>query len=99
MGRVPGLKRVAVLGMLYVEEVDMGLFSVGVLEVTRLEELEREIRKLNRAELGDLREWFRKYDSDEWDRQIEEDVIRGGKLDKFGRKALDAHRAGETKEL
>lgn len=66
--------------------------------MTRLEELEREIRELNRVELGDLREWFLKYDSDEWDRQIEED-IRGGKPDELARKALDAHKAGETKEL
>lgn len=69
-----------------------------VCKMTRLEELEREIRKLNRAELAGLRDWFRKYDSDEWDRQIEEDV-RGGRLDELARKALAAHKAGETKEL
>ena len=66
--------------------------------MTRLEELEQEIRKLTRAELADLREWFREYDSDEWDRQIEEDA-RGGNLDKLARKALAAHKAGKTREF
>ena len=66
-----------------------------VRKMTRLEELEQEIRKLNRANLADLWERLRKYDSDEWDRQIEEDA-RGGKLVELVRKALAAHGAGKT---
>lgn len=66
--------------------------------MTRLEKLEREIQKLGREELATLRYWFRKYDSDEWDRQIEEDV-RGGRLDRLAEEALAAHKAGGTKEL
>jgi hypothetical protein len=47
--------------------------------MTRLEKLESEIQKLGRGEFATLRDWFRKYDADEWDRQIEQDVRGGGK--------------------
>ena len=66
--------------------------------MTKVEKIEQDIRKLNRDELLAFRKWFREYDSDEWDRQIEEDV-RAGKLDKLAEQALAEHRAGKTKEL
>lgn len=66
--------------------------------MTRMEKLEREIQKLSPQELADLRDWFRKYDAEAWDRQIEEDV-RGGRLDGLAEEALAAHKAGRTKEL
>jgi hypothetical protein len=66
--------------------------------MTRMEKLEREIQKLSPEELADLRDWFRKYDAEAWDRQIEEDV-RGGRLDGLAEQALAAHKAGRTKEL
>ncbi len=66
--------------------------------MTKLEKLEREIQKLDRAELVTLRDWFRKYDAEEWDRQIEEDV-RAGKLDKLADEALADHKAGRTRAL
>ena len=65
--------------------------------MTRMEKLEREIQKLSPEELADLRDWFRKYDAEAWDRQIEEDV-RGGRLDGLAEQALAAHKAGRTKE-
>ena len=66
--------------------------------MTKVEELEREIERLGPSELASLREWFLKYDSDEWDRQIEKDA-EAGKLDKLAEEALAEHRAGETREL
>ena len=66
--------------------------------MTRMEKLEREIQKLSPQELADLRDWFRKYDAEAWDRQIEEDVRRG-RLDGLAEEALAAHKAGGTKEL
>lgn len=66
--------------------------------MTRLEKLEHEIQELSPEELANLRDWFRKYDADAWDRQIEEDV-RGGRLDRLAEEALAAHEAGRTKEL
>ena len=66
--------------------------------MSKVENIEREIQKLTPSELEAFRRWFREYDSDEWDRQIEEDV-RAGKLDKLADEALAAHRAGKSKEL
>ncbi|MGH7826752.1 MAG: hypothetical protein ACREQ7_16460 [Candidatus Binatia bacterium] len=66
--------------------------------MTKIEQIEQDVRKLDRDELAAFRRWFREYDSQEWDRQIEEDV-RAGKLDKLAEEALAAHRAGKSKEL
>jgi len=66
--------------------------------MTKVRKLEREIRQLDRAELLALRNWFRKYDAEEWDRQIEADV-RAGKLDKLAEAALADHKAGRTRPL
>lgn len=66
--------------------------------MTKTEKLEVEVKKLNRNELAAFRRWFMQYDSDEWDRQIEED-IRTGKLDGLAKEALGAYKAGKTKEL
>jgi len=66
--------------------------------MTRLEKLEREIQRLGPDEIAILRDWFRKYDAEAWDRQIEEDA-RVGKLDRFAEEALTAHKGGRTKEL
>lgn len=66
--------------------------------MTKVEKIEQDIRKLDRKELLAFRRWFREYDSDEWDRQIEEDV-RAGKLDKLAEEALAEHRTGKSKEI
>ncbi len=66
--------------------------------MTKIEKLEREVQELSRAELAAFRDWFREYDSDEWDRQIEEDV-RAGKLDALAEEAIAEHKAGRTKQL
>ncbi len=50
--------------------------------MTKIEKIEQDVRKLKRNELSAFRRWFREFDSDEWDRQIEEDVL-AGKLDKL----------------
>jgi hypothetical protein len=66
--------------------------------MTKIQKLEQEILKLNRKELASFREWFRKYDSDEWDCQIEKD-INLGRLDKLAEDALSAYKAGKTREI
>ena len=40
--------------------------------MTRVERIESEIVGLTRSELAALRDWFRRYDAEAWDRQIEE---------------------------
>ena len=66
--------------------------------MTRIEELASEVQRLSRQELAAFREWFRKYDSDEWDKEIEEDVL-AGRLDTLANEAIAEHKAGRTKEL
>jgi lysyl-tRNA synthetase class I len=66
--------------------------------MSKVENIEREIQKFTQSELEAFRRWFREYDSDEWDLQIDEDA-RTGKLDKLADEALAAHRAGKSKEL
>ncbi len=63
-----------------------------------VEKLEHEVKKLSHAQLVAFREWFREYDADEWDRQIEEDV-RAGRLDELAEEALIEHKSGMIKEL
>ena len=66
--------------------------------MTKIEQLEQEVKKLSRADLATFREWFQEYDADVWDRQIEEDV-RAGKHNRLADEAQAAHKAGQTKEL
>lgn len=60
--------------------------------------LEREVKNLNRSSLAAFRDWFRKYDSEVWDRQIEGD-IHTGKFEKLAREAVAARKTGKTREL
>jgi hypothetical protein len=66
--------------------------------MTRIQRLEQEVRKLGPQELAVFRKWFRDYDADQWDSQIEEDALTG-KLDRLAQKALADHKAGTTSEL
>ena len=63
--------------------------------MTKLEKLEREVQSLSRDEMSAFRAWFRKYDSDEWDRQIEEDV-QSGKLDSLAEEAVAAYQSSDS---
>ncbi len=75
-----------------------GTIGAEVKTMTRVEELADKVQRLSRQELAAFREWFREYDSDEWDREIEEDVL-AGRLDTLADKAIAEHKAGRTKEL
>jgi hypothetical protein len=66
--------------------------------MSKVENIEQEVRKLSPSELAAFRRWFLEFDAQVWDRQIENDV-REGRLDKFADEALAAHRAGKSKEL
>ena len=66
--------------------------------MSKVENIEQEVRNLTPSELTAFRRWFLEFDAQVWDRQIEKDV-REGKLDKFADEALAAHRAGKSKEL
>jgi len=64
----------------------------------KVEKLENEVQQLNPDELAAFRDWFRRYDSDEWDKEIERDVSTG-RLDKLAEEAVAAHKAGRTIEI
>ncbi|MCH7859719.1 MAG: hypothetical protein IID14_08485 [Candidatus Marinimicrobia bacterium] len=66
--------------------------------MTKVEILESEVQNLSRPDLAAFREWFRQYDADEWDQQIEEDV-RAGRLDQLAEEAIAEHAAGTTRVL
>jgi KaiC/GvpD/RAD55 family RecA-like ATPase len=66
--------------------------------MTKVEKLENEVQRLNPDELAAFRDWFRRYDSDEWDKEIERDVS-AGRLDKLAQEAIAAHKAGRTREI
>lgn len=66
--------------------------------MTKVQLLEREVKKLDRASLETFRNWFRRFDSDAWDLQIQRDA-RAGKLATLAKEALSAHKNGKTREL
>ena len=66
--------------------------------MSRVEAIEEGVRHLTREELARFRDWFVRFDSDAWDRQIESDV-QAGRLDDAAERALAAHRRGESTPL
>ncbi len=63
-----------------------------------LEELEQAIEQLPQKELSQFRAWYEKFDSDAWDKQIEEDSS-AGKLDALAQAAIVDHKNGKSKRL
>jgi len=62
--------------------------------MTKIEQLEREVRALSARDLASFREWFAEFDGAAWDRQLTEDSDNG-KLDRLA----DARRWVEFDEL
>ncbi len=63
-----------------------------------LKELEKAVAKLSPDELAEFREWFHRFDMDEWDRQIARDG-ESGKLDKLIEQAKRDYAEGRGREL
>jgi hypothetical protein len=66
--------------------------------MTKIESLEREIRKLSADELSQFRRWFASFDAAVWDLQLEADAA-AGKLDALANTALADHQAGRSRKL
>lgn len=64
----------------------------------RIEKIEDEVRALSNEELAAFREWFREFDAEVWDREIESDAL-AGKLDSFANEAIADHRSGKSTSL
>ena len=58
--------------------------------MSRVEILERDVKKLTPSELAAFRSWFIEFDAAEWDRQIEVDS-QTGKVDKLAKSAIKEH--------
>jgi hypothetical protein len=58
--------------------------------MSRVEQIEGQIKDLTSEELQSLRAWFAEYDAQIWDRQFDADV-RAGKLDRLAEDALREH--------
>ena len=66
--------------------------------MSKVKDLEQQVKALSPEELAQFREWFLEFDWVLWDRQLERDV-RAGRLDAMAEKALRDHAAGKTKPL
>ena len=66
--------------------------------MTKVADLERQIRVLSPDELAAFRRWFAEFDAEAWDRQFESDA-KSGKLDAFAENARRAHSAGSSTKL
>jgi len=61
----------------------------------KVEKIENQVRALSAEELAAFRKWFREFDAEAWDREIEADAL-AGKLDALADRALSAYRSGKT---
>jgi len=66
--------------------------------MSKVEQIEGQIKELSSEELAAFRRWFAEFDSEVWDRQFEADV-KAGKLDKLRDRALQDHTAGKSTKL
>jgi len=63
-----------------------------------VEEIEKVVAELPPNQLKRFRSWYEKFDSNAWDKQIENDIA-SGKLDALAEAALADHKAGKTQRL
>jgi len=66
--------------------------------MSRVESIETQVRELSEDELRAFRDWFLRYDAENWDRQFEADA-NAGKLDELADQALGDHSAGRSTKL
>jgi hypothetical protein len=66
--------------------------------MTRLEQLEKSVAALPKAELDQFADWFDELRAAQWDTQIEIDADSGA-LSTLAESALSAHRNGQTTPL
>ena len=63
-----------------------------------VEEIQSEIESLSRREYMQLLRWIHEKDWEDWDKELEEDVL-SGKLDFLVEEALHEKREGKLKDL
>ena len=63
-----------------------------------VETIERQVEQLPAEQLKQFRSWYERFDSENWDNQIESD-IRSGKFDSLAKAAISDYKAGKSKAL
>ena len=63
-----------------------------------VEEIEILVSQLPSKQLEKFRDWYQKFDSDMWDKQIEQDVMNGT-FESLAKNAIADHKAGKSKKL
>lgn len=63
-----------------------------------IEELESEVSRLSAPDLARFSEWFEEFIADQWDRQIEADIL-AGRLDEAAKRADEDFEAGRATPL
>jgi hypothetical protein len=63
--------------------------------MSKVKDLESQIKELSAEELAAFRQWFVAFDAEVWDRQFDADVA-AGKLDGMAARALEDHAAGRS---
>ena len=66
--------------------------------MSRVEELEDQIRELSSNEFQQLRAWLAEYEAEAWDRQFHADALAGG-LDAIADQALKDFSEGRSTDL
>ena len=66
--------------------------------MSKVQNIEKEIRGLNPDELRAFRKWFLDFDAEAWDRQFEKEAL-SGKLDTLAEAALKSFKAGRCSEI
>lgn len=66
--------------------------------MSKVEEIEQEVRQLSAQELASFRAWFSEFDAASWDRRFETDAT-SGRLDALAGAALADHAAGRSRKL
>jgi len=66
--------------------------------MSNVEKIEQEVSALSSAELDAFRKWFIEFDTDAWDRQIEE-AIQAGKLDALADQGIQSFHSGTCSPL
>jgi hypothetical protein len=71
---------------------------VLVVSAMTLNDIELAVTRLSPEELSIFRQWLEEYLADEWDRQIEADIL-AGRLDEAGRRAVEDLESGRCTPL
>ncbi len=66
--------------------------------MSKVEQVENQVRELTAAELRAFRLWFAEFDAAAWDQQFEADV-KAGKFNDLAERALREHDSGHSTKL